>query len=376
MDRAALRRRLVLAAAALAAAPIVVLAGAAVTTAHRTDLKCFWTGAQLFARGLDPYDGAVWAAAIAGEFENMLGRLGPSPCPGAFAYPLTTSVVMLPLAWLPIEVAAAAWALLGIAGLATGVVWLAHSAGLGRAGAFGLGAIVFASHPAWWNSIFLQYGGILVAGLGLLAIPSTLRSGARMAVGVVLLTTKPHVAPLVLLEKFAAAAPEARWRVLGVLGAIAAVSLAADPSWPLRWVSALIAHRPEVAQASATPWALVNAVTGRADVAFVACLVALTLFGLALRGVPLESGLDRSAVAACAWTLILPYMSGQDLLALVVVWAALLRRGLVALAVAVAVAVPWIAVRLDPGVGLGVVVPITAAVLAVALRWRYPFTPT
>lgn len=360
--------RLLFAAAAVAAAPVLVLTAVAATVPHRTDLKCFWTGAQLFGRGLDPYGPAVWQSAVAGQFENILGRVGPSPCSVPYSYPLTTAVITLPLAWLPLEIAAVVWAGLGIAGLVAGVALLARAAGVGRAGAFALAFVLFASQPAWWNAIFLQYGGVLVAGLALLALPGAPRSRALTTIAALLLATKPHVIAPVLLERLRAAAPSVRIAALGVLAAITTIAFAIRPSWPLDWLGALAAVRPALEAVTPTTWALVGRLTGSEIAAIVICLAALALFVLALRGLDLRDRVDRLAVAVSGWSLVLPYMSMADLLVLVVAWCALIRRGALVLAVTVAVVIPWIGFRIDSEVGLGAVAPATAAALAFVLR--------
>jgi len=357
-------------AAALATVPVLVLTIAAVSTAHRTDLKCFWTGARLVASGLDPYDAAVWGSAVAGTFENVLGRPGPSPCPGAYGYPLTTAVLTFPLALAPLELAAAAWAIAGIAGLAAGITFLGRSARIGRDGALALAFVTLASQPAWWNAIFLQYGGILVAGLGVLALSSTSGSRALSVAATLSLALKPHVAPIALVERLAAAPPRARTAAILALGAVVIVPTIFFPAWPLQWMTALASDRPRIAEVSPTFWALVSAVTGRADVAFIASWAAAGAFLTVLRGVELRDGIDRMAVATVAWMLVVPYGSAADLLVLTVAWCALIRRGHIGLALVVAVLVPWAAFRVDPTLGLGAVAPVTAAALGAVLRTR------
>lgn len=285
-----------------------------------------------------------------------------------YSYPLTTAVITLPLGWLPLELAAAVWAILGVAGLIAGIALLARAARIGRAGAFALAFVLFASQPAWWNAIFLQYGGVLVAGMGMLALPGALRSRALTTIAVLLLATKLHITSLVLLERLRASAPAMRVEVLGVFGAITALSFAVRPSWPLDWLDALTSNRPALEAVSPTTFALVGRLTGSQAAALVLCLAALALFAFALRGVDLRHVVDRLAVAVSGWLLVLPYMSMVDLLVLVVAWCALIRRGALALAVAVGVALPWIGLRIDSEVGLGVVAPATAAALVFVLR--------
>lgn len=375
MTHPGVRARLLFGVAALAFVPVAALTIAAVLTAHRTDLKCFWAGAHMLGRGLDPYDTAVWSSLVAGSFENVLGRIGPSPCPFFYRYPLTTALVTLPIGSLPLELAAVVWAGLGLAGLLTGIALLARAAQMGRSGAFALAFAVLVSQPAWWNAIFLQYGGLLVAGIGALALPSTVHMPARTSAAVLLLALKPHVAALAIVERFTAAAPRVRAVIVCVLGAGMAVSIVARPLWPFEWLAAIFAYRHELAAVNGSTWALVATVTGRQEAGLFVCAGALALFALAMRGAELRDVVDRLAVAVTAWLLVLPFMTGTDLLVLAVAWCAVLRRGGLALTVFVSGIVPWVAFRLSTDVGVGIVAPVTAVALAVALRGGSPRGP-
>jgi len=348
------------------------------------DFICFWNGARFVQQGLDPYDDAIWSPAIAALYEVPVGAVKTPPCPGRYAYPLWTAIVMAPFGALPLVPASIAWMVLLLGGMGAGIAMLARAAGFERQDALLYAALVLSTEPAWLTVRSAQFGGLELAALGALALPATAARPARFTVASFLLLLKPHVTPLVLLERLHAAGTRTRIGAVLGLGAIAAGSLVVRPSWPGEWLGEVVGHRMVMAGSAATPWGFVTWATGRSDVAWAAVGIALLLFAIALRGADLRGTVDRVAVALVAWLLVVPYLSSADPILLAVAWCSILRRALaptrstvwLLALVAVASVLPWALYALKEPVVVdvrnGLVIPATAALLAYALRRRAP----
>lgn len=347
------------------------------------DVICFWNGARFVTQGLDPYDETIWSPAIASLYEAPPGLVKTPPCPGRYAYPLWTAMAMVPFALLPLVAASALWMGLLMAGIGAGIVLLSRAAALAPSDRLLFATLVLSSQPAWLTARSAQFGGLELAALGLLARPATLLEPARFSVAAFVLLLKPHVTPLVLLERLRAARTRTRIVAIVALAAIAAGSLLVRPAWPVEWLAEVTGHRMTMAAISATPRGVVSWLTGRSDVATAAILIAAVVFALAMRGAELRDAVDRLAVAIVGWLLVVPYLSSADPVLLAVAWCAILRRALaprsaalLGALVGVATVLPWALYALkEPVVGdvrNGLVIPATAAVLAYALRRRAP----
>ncbi|HUQ17348.1 MAG TPA: glycosyltransferase 87 family protein, partial [Candidatus Saccharimonadales bacterium] len=174
-------------------APIVVFAVGLALAPQPTDFMCFWAGSDLLARGADPYDPGTWAAAVDGLFPNWLGLLRRPPCPGGYAYPLTTAVATLPLGVLPVRLAALVWMVLLLGGMAVGIVLIARGFGLGQRGGLLLAAITLGSQPAWLTALTSQYGGLDLLALGILTLRGAAVRPALSAGALTVLLLKPHI---------------------------------------------------------------------------------------------------------------------------------------------------------------------------------------
>lgn len=373
--------RLALFAAVVATSlPIAGFSIALALAPQPTDLMCFWTGAHLVARGQDPYDPSTWSAAVGGLFPNWLGLLRRPPCPGSYAYPLSTAVATYPLGVLPLGVAAIVWMVLLLGGIAAGIVLLARAAGLEPRRTLLFAAITFGSEPAWLTALTSQYGGLDLAALGLLALPRTVAQPGRFSLGMLLLSLKPHIAPFVMLERARAATPRALALGAGIIVGLVFASLLIRPSWPGEWLSELLGHRAAIAASSATLYGFITWVSGRSELGIAVVLLALGAFVLGLRGARISDPGDRVAVALTAGLLAVPYLSSGDPIVLAAVWCAILRRAgprsiaLVLALIGVADLVPWVLYAMrepvaPPGdVRNALELPLTAALLAVALH--------
>ena len=346
------------------------------------DFICFWNGARFVQQGLDPYDETIWSPAIAALYEAPTGAVKTPPCPGRYAYPLWTAIAMVPFALLPLVPASIAWMAILLAGMGAGIVWLARAAGFARPDTLLFATLVLSSQPAWLTVRSSQFGGLELAALGVLALPPTVTQPARFTIASFLLLLKPHVTPLVLIERFGAAALRTRIATVVAFVAIAVASLVVRPSWPAEWLGEVTGHRMVMAGSSATPWGFVTWITGRSDVAVSAVAIALVAFVVALRGADLRDAIDRVSVALVAWLIVVPYLSSADPILLAVAWCAILRRALqpprstrlLVMLIAVATVAPWALYALKEPLVLdvrnGLVIPATAALLAYALRRR------
>jgi hypothetical protein len=348
------------------------------------DFICFWNGAKFVQHGLDPYDETIWSPAVAALYEAPPGAVKTPPCPGRYAYPLWTAIVMVPFAWLPLVPASVAWMLALLAGIGAGIGSLARAAGFAREDALLFATVVLSSQPVWLTVRSSQFGGLELAALGLLTLPATGAHPVRFTIASFVLLLKPHVTPLVLVERLQAAGRRSRVAAVAVIAAIVAGSLVVRPSWPAEWLGEVAGHRMVMAGSSATPWGFVRWATGRTDVAVAVVVIALVLFVLALRGAELRDALDRVSVALVGWLLVVPYLSSADPVLLAVAWCAILRRAvgpprstaLLRVLVVAATVLPWALYALKDPVGVdvrnGLVIPATAALLAYALRRPVP----
>ncbi len=373
--------RLALFAAVVATSlPIAGFSIALALAPQPTDLMCFWTGAHLVARGQDPYDLSTWSAAVGGLFPNWLGLLRRPPCPGSYAYPLSTAVATYPLGVLPLGVAAIVWMVLLLGGIAAGIVLLARAARLEPRRTLLFAAITLGSQPAWLTALTSQYGGLDLAALGLLALPRTVAQPGRFSLGMLLLSLKPHIAPFVMLERARAATHRALALGAAIIVGLFVASLLIRPSWPEEWLSELVGHRAAIAASSATLYGFMTWVSGRSELGIAVVLLALGAFVLGLRGARISDPGDRVAVALTAGLLAVPYLSSGDPIVLAAAWCAILRRAgprsiaLVLALIGVADLLPWVLYAMrepvaPPGdVRNALELPFTAALLAIALR--------
>ena len=374
--------RLLFVLAATAAAPVLSLAVIAATHPHVTDFACFWAGAQLVSMGLNPYDSPTWASAVSGVFAYPLGGFAAAPCPGRYAYPLWTAVATLPLGLVPIEMASIAWMAMLTGGIVGGITLLARAARLEGKDTLVLAAIVMSSQPAWLNALTGQYGGLVLIGLGLMALPNTVLHSSRFTLAQLLLLLKPHLALAVVVERARVASPRARITATASAAALVGASVLVRPTWPFEWLNELLGHRTAMAGGAPTLWGLVSMLTGKPELALAIVALALATFLIVLRHVELWDPLDRVAVSLTAWFLFVPYLSTADPIALAVAWCAILRRALmpprsIGLLIALVFAanlVPWaLYATKEPAVAdirNALVIPVTAALLAAALRRR------
>ncbi len=385
MNRQSARTQLVL--FALLLVPVAVFTIGTALTPAATDFLCFWTGARFTLDGRDPYDAAAWAAATGGYHVDMFGGLRPTNCPGAYAYPLTTAVAMIPLGAFPIGVAAVIWQMAFVLGLGAGLVFLARAAGLGRSEGLMLAVIVGGSQPLGLPMGGAGFGGLLVLATGLLATQELVHAGPVL--GTLLAALKPHAIPfavLVRLREFRSVPTIVA--ALAPIYVLVLASLIVDPGWPAKWGGELLGHRLEMAAVgqSATLWMLGRVAGIPALAPF---LIGIGISALAIALWRVRGHVDRLeaiALAIVAWQLVVPYaLSGDQVPALAVIAVVVMRRaaaapGLMIALLAIGLLLPWMlyAIRYDVLAygGLEVtnaLVPLALALLlAVAIGRRRP----
>jgi hypothetical protein len=377
--------------AALIVALLLLLGVLAARTAswYQTgDFLCLYEGGRALATGHDPYDEAWWQSATGGTYPHPLprGGEGPSACPGRYGYPLWTAALVLPLAVLPLEVAASLWAALMIGGTLLGMraAWRAVGGPVRLAPVFA--AIVVTSQPFFVLLIVGQLGGLLLGLAGLLALSLARRQERASGALLASLLVKPQVVVLAL----PALLIRLRARRRALVGAAAAlvamtvVPMLFVPRWPFEWVDELLVRRLRVTGLLPTAWGLAADVFGNAALGafLVAAVIAATW--LIARG-----RVDDVALLALTLPLSLfatPYAWSYDHLVLGVSWALVLARAEIAGAwprlwltvatIVVATFAPWALYALAftrGGETLTAVVPaLTALLVAFALRASTP----
>lgn len=317
------------------------------------DLDCFWNGARAVVRGEDPYDRTAWEAATRATAAEGARPARRDPCPGRYAYPLWTAIVMAPLGWLPLVPAAALWMALGIGAAVAGLdlCWRAVRGPRGWAPL--LAILVIFSLPFWRFLVLGQLSGVL---LGLIGATAYLRSRGDARAGLALgaLALKPQLAAVIGPAAVARDLMARRWRPAtlgaGVVFALAAASLAIDRGWPSRWLEGLGDQRLPEATKLPTLWALFGEV-GQPLLAIPAVIALAAAVWWTVRPAAIDE--VRFLALALPFCLVLaPYLYSYDHLLLALTWARILAdasvlatraRALALLAlVASASALPWI----------------------------------
>jgi hypothetical protein len=371
MASASIRPRLVL--FLLLVAPFVVLGVGVASTPRATDFNCYWSGAHIVLAGGDPYDSATWAAATGADVVNLFGTTRETHCPAGYGYPLTTAIALIPLGVLPIEIAIVPWQAAFILAMAVGIALLSRAARLGRAEALLFGILVVASEPFFYEFIDVRFGGLLVLAVGLLASSDLIHAGPVL--GTVLAVLKPHLMPLAVLVRLRELGMRSAAAALAPVYVLIGASLVVDPAWPAKWIGEILGPRIDMATAgqSSTLW-LLGRVVGIPALGPVLMAVGIGALVVALwRARGRITRLDAVAASTVGWAMVVPYaLSGDHLVSLAVVSAAVLRRGTPTLTLSlllIAGVLPWLlyATRYDLLVYRGLEVSNALVPLALAL---------
>lgn len=381
-------RRVVFAAWAFVGAaivlPLLLLSAMIALAPYTSDFMCFWTGSRFVLEGRDPYDAIAWTEAMSGEYVDAFGQVRGTFCPGRYGYPLTTAIVLLPLGALPIEIAAPIWQALLVVGAVAGTVLVWRALDGPSSWLPYLLLLVLASQPLWNTVRNAQFGGLLLGTVGLVVYLIARHRFAAAGAAAVLLLLKPHITGPVLFGTWSRRTWRPAITSIVVASLLFAVSLVAQPGWPLGWSVELSSNRIEATSSAASGWTLASWLPG-GRIAALAIIGVLSLAALALARRTSVTATEAVAVLACLTLVITPYSGSHDQVVLVPAWAIVLRRSLergdqlllVALPL-LAVVLPWalFATRgLSGGVELSAVIPVLASVVLLATLHRYPRPP-
>jgi hypothetical protein len=152
-----------------------------------------WRGARAILDGANPYE--------------AVRPTGPPPFDMHFMYPLTAAVAVLPLGFLPVEVAGVLFIAVGVAAM----VYAITAQGMGR-------AWMLLSPPFFLSVSLAQWGPLLVAGASLPLLSWTL--ACKPTIGLALFAWRPS------------------WRTAMAGAGLAAIAFAVEPGWVADWLAA------------------------------------------------------------------------------------------------------------------------------------------
>lgn len=231
---------------------------------QESDLLFAWYAGRLVSSGASPYDAAAWSEG-ASRYASHLGRLSELGFV-TWPYPPWTAYLFAPFGLLPPELGA--WAL-HLALLAVGVlalVALTRRFAWPRPLDHSLALAMLATFQPFVHGVrFGQFDTLLLAGVVL--VLAGLESGATLplALGALLLATKPHLVTLVALAALALLVRERRWRavatVAAALAAVAGLTVALQPGWP-NAIAAAIGERTATLAWFSSTWSLALAIAG------------------------------------------------------------------------------------------------------------------
>jgi hypothetical protein len=296
-----------------------------------TDFQCFYTAARMVVLSEDPYDEGSWARELGGPTRNAAGMLRSPPCPGRYAYPLWSAVLLAPLAVLPGIVAATIWVAGLLAGVIVGVllIWRVVRP---QGSALVLGAVVITSLPFWLTLITAQVDGLMFGLIGA-GLWWQVRGRSRAGAALALLAVKPHVVWLALpaigvwlLARSTPALVAAGITTLVMLS----LSLLARPGWIGEWLGEVVgSQRQAVSFNHTTTWQLV---TGLGLPTWTAAIVVVPLIAMLAKVIlrPSVPLVDVTAASLVAGLLASPYVGSYDLLLLAVAWGRILASEITA----------------------------------------------
>lgn len=230
------RRDLAIAAALAVIVATLALVGWPGSEYRDGDFAQYWLAARAALAGVDPYDPATWRA-----LHEAIGSAGGEVIPGyGFFYPMTTAAAALPVALLPLPLAAALWFVSAIAAAAVVIAAILRRvcpAARGRDAALvlALAALMQPGYVIGDGNVTRHLTGA-VGGAILLAAGHPFAAGALLGIGAL----KPQLfllaGPAFVL--FAPAAARARLvsGAVVTVGLLLAASLAIAPSWIPRWI--------------------------------------------------------------------------------------------------------------------------------------------
>jgi hypothetical protein len=290
-----------------------------------------WAAARMVLEGGHPYDPVTWRAGAA----RLAGRASDAI---VFVYPPYVTLALVPLAALPLPIAATLWvgATLVIAALAVGALLRAYPPSHPLV-AMMFGAALMSSTPSLLALGQGQWDFLLLAVVSRALV--TVANEGRSSASALALLFKPQLAPLVLVAFARAATGRARVDFIAA-GAVAVVLIAgtvvAVLPWWTAWLRGLTSFAAAQPIRTTTLASTLDALLGPASaIVLVAVIATVTAIGLAL---PSQRPATLAAWIATA-VLIAPYIQTYDHLLLlaplvVATSAVALRSGGASLAVA------------------------------------------
>lgn len=330
------------------------------------DFFQFYAGSSAVVEGASPYD-VPWTVTFADRVGSNAVHTGPGRGPGdpewTTPYPLPLFLLLAPLAFLPIGVAAAVWLVGQVAAVAAGLVLIGRAVlreprrdGLVVAG------IALAFQPLWLLPGSGQVTGFLF-GIAAGATAAAL-AGRAMTAGAILALAMVKPQSLVVLGlALLLATPRRAWprfaAGLAIVGLpLLAASFALRPGWVPEWLASVAALQA-TSFSNATGWTLARAIPGAPPALGPIAVVASVAFLLAwaYRARPAPAWLVAAAVpvsvfaAPHGWTYEQLYL----LIPAVIIVGAVAalgppaRAGFLVTLAAVYVLVPWLLYAWDLG---------------------------
>jgi len=357
---------------------LVALAATLPASPSSNDFFQFWWAGHLVVTGRSPYDPAAWSAALAyGPAAGAVARNCVPPAAPAclWLYPPWTAWLFAPTGALDPPAGIAVQRVVLASALAVGGALWARIASVTAAAPL---LVAFAASAPFVRDILTgHFEGLLVIGLGLVAIGLRDRASWPLVAGALLLSFKPHLfialAPLLLVWLIRARAYRTIALAAAGLFVLAIVAFASDPlAWP-----ALVgrsAGKTEIA--GATTWALAMTIGGGAWLAVAALVLAVGAACVAVvwRSRRSDRGSALVAVGAAFSLALAPYLQSYDLVLLFPAVAIAFARsgGAMVVVAAIVVAATWLAYWLElSGTSLALVGALpTIALVVLALRVR------
>jgi hypothetical protein len=260
---------IVIAACAAAAVFALAMSGWPAAIYRDGDFFQFYAGSRALLEGASPYDPTWWRSFHERESSRALENLHRMYADASWTtpYPLWVFVLALPFGLLPLSVAAPAWLVLQLLGVAAGVTALARASRLAddRAG-LALAAILTATfQPTLFLTWTGNVTGFVFAALALGAALAMRGRFGSAGASLALLAIKPQSLVVAAIALFGGAPATARRRLAAGAGtvvlALVAAGFVASPSWVRPWLAAAGALQASVGS-NATGWALGRVIGG------------------------------------------------------------------------------------------------------------------
>lgn len=349
------------------------------------DFQVLYRADQGILRGIALYDRAAQEQMIADDLGVSVDRVFVLPFPYPPWYALTT----LPLALLPIDVAVRAWFLLNIAMLMLSV-WLLTDGWTPRKRLYSfVAAPLFL--PVFGALIVGQYVFPTILGMAMLIYSLQHKTLWMIALGMALVTFKPHIGILIALAMtarlFLRRGDFNRRAILYTAMAGASLFLLgflADGNWIVNYPKSLFAFKnvSECEICISLPMTIVRLAGWGYDQAFIVSLVLLIVFSFVL--IKNFSRMDNDMLIAlftCMALLVNPYLLNYDFAFAIIplfIFAGIARSRMDWFAIAFIFLLPWFGLTLgrDGNLALLVSTITLAAVLLTNLRKAHTIAAT